>query len=390
MNTIIEKIRAEIERLQHTDIPHTEEWWDGADYVRRRMKEFLSDLEKSEKPSEGLEEEVKAWHKKHFKSKKVWEYYSGYYLTRNSELNLARHFYELGQQSKPKVCDGLEEEIRSYFMTNRIVNHSEMGWERWGEQIARHFAQWGAEHCLKSEFLSKFAEMTGSIDTMPKNTLPPSKECEKGLREPLVPTDLEEAAKNYAMRDKCMYEHFGDVVMKAVFFGAKWQKEQDEKEQADLFTIVALDAAQRAREQMMIQWTGNNLKDLIEFTGKSPRFNEWFKSWDDYEDYVRQHGNIFKMFNDDGSHLEVPVGAWIVKTPDKRCVASKFTLKQPESEKIAAAYQLGLADKEKQMLKEAVEGEFCNTPFPTICLDDCKDYNFKDNQKVRIIIVKED
>lgn len=33
--------------------------------------------------------------------------------------------------------------------------------------------------------------------------------------------------------------------------GAEWQAEQDEKEQADLFTIVALDAAQRAKEQMM-------------------------------------------------------------------------------------------------------------------------------------------
>ena len=32
---------------------------------------------------------------------------------------------------------------------------------------------------------------------------------------------------------------------------AEWQREQDEKEQADLFTIVALDAAQRTREQML-------------------------------------------------------------------------------------------------------------------------------------------
>ena len=44
----------------------------------------------------------------------------------------------------------------------------------------------------------------------------------------------------------------------------------------------------------------------------------------------------------------------------------------------------------EQMLKEAVEGVFLNTPHPTICLDDCKDYNFKDNQEIRIIIVKED
>lgn len=183
----------------------------------------------------------------------------------------------------------------------------------------------------------------------------------------------------------------------AFLAGADWQKKQDEKEQADLFTIVALDAAQRAKEQMMIQWTGNNLKDVIEFTGKSPRFNEWFKSWDDYEDYVRRHGNIFKMFNDDGSHLEVPVGAWIVKTPDKRCVASKFTLKQPESEKIAAAYQLGLADKEKMMMKEAVEGyvdkDFIVTEGPfyffrSVNLD--LPNGFKEGDKVRIIICKKE
>lgn len=49
---IIARLKAEVDRLQHTDIPHTDEWWDGADYVRRRMKEVLSDLEKSEKPSD--------------------------------------------------------------------------------------------------------------------------------------------------------------------------------------------------------------------------------------------------------------------------------------------------------------------------------------------------
>lgn len=60
------------------------------------------------------------------------------------------------------------------------------------------------------------------------------------------------------------------------------------------------------------------------------------------------------------------------------------------SEKVSAAYQLGLSDREKQMMEVAVEGEFLYTPYPTIALDDCKDYNFKDNQKVRIIIVKEE
>ena len=66
----------------------------------------------------------------------------------------------------------------------------------------------------------------------------------------------------------------------------------------------------------MIQWTGDNLKEVIDFTGKSPRIEEWFKSWEEFETYVHQHNDILKLFCEDGSHYEVPVGAWIVKTPD--------------------------------------------------------------------------
>lgn len=44
-----------------------------------------------------------------------------------------------------------------------------------------------------------------------------------------------------------------------------------------------------------------------------------------------------------------------------------------------------------KMLKDAVEGLFQNTPFPTIYLDDCKNYDFKEGDKVRIIVLpKED
>ena len=80
---------------------------------------------------------------------------------------------------------------------------------------------------------------------------------------------------------------------------------------------------QKEQKPTMIQWTGNNLKEVIDFTGKSPKFEEWFKSWDEYEDYVHSHGNILKLFCEDGSHYEVPVGAWIVKTPDGYNVASQ-------------------------------------------------------------------
>ena len=95
-----------------------------------------------------------------------------------------------------------------------------------------------------------------------------------------------------------------------------------------------LDWGLRQKEQKptMIQWTGDNLKEVIDFTGKSPKFDEWFKSWDEYEEYVHSHNNILKLFCEDGSHYEVPVGSWIVKTPDGFNIPSqsKFVLKPAE------------------------------------------------------------
>lgn len=85
-------------------------------------------------------------------------------------------------------------------------------------------------------------------------------------------------------------------------------------ELSDLLSFIT--TLQQEQPDNMIQWTGNNLKEVIDFTGKSPRFGEWFKSWEELESYVHSHGDILKLFSEDGSHYEVPVGAWIVKTPD--------------------------------------------------------------------------
>ena len=82
------------------------------------------------------------------------------------------------------------------------------------------------------------------------------------------------------------------------------------------------------RQKSMIQWKGDNLKEVIDFTGKDRNFDKWFKSFEEYEQYVQKHNGIFKLFNTDGSHYEVPVGAWIVKTPDGYNVASKAIFKQ--------------------------------------------------------------
>lgn len=85
---------------------------------------------------------------------------------------------------------------------------------------------------------------------------------------------------------------------------------------------------QGEQKPCMIQWKGDNLKEVIGFTGKDKNFEKWFKSFEEYERYVHEHNDIFKLFNENGSHYEIPVGAWIVKTPDGYNIASNAVLKQ--------------------------------------------------------------
>lgn len=95
----------------------------------------------------------------------------------------------------------------------------------------------------------------------------------------------------------------------------------DQKEKDDSLSYIE---RQKGRRPAMIQWTGKNLKEVIEFTGKSDKFEKWFKSWDEYEAYVRASGNILKLFCEGDDHYKVPVGAWIIKTPDGHNVPSCF------------------------------------------------------------------
>ena len=88
---------------------------------------------------------------------------------------------------------------------------------------------------------------------------------EQGNR-PKLSDSLEEAAEQFAR----FYDNgtCDGIAQDCFIAGAEWQKEKDEKEQADLFTIVALDAVQRAKEQM--------LKDAVEcvvmdFSSNLPR-----------------------------------------------------------------------------------------------------------------------
>ena len=223
---IIEKVRAEVNRLKKQLVrgacaAQIQMETSCKDEAYDEMLSILSDLEKEceEKPTNiDFEQELY----KHFGQ--VKDFTLG--------MQIGKYFYELGKQEKPTPAEGLEEEIERY-LHSLGVGYG--GWVDGMEDddlrgIARHFAKWGAEHYPKLAFLSKFAEMTGSIDKMPKNILPPSKECEKGLREPLVSDDLEEAAKKfvgYDMDTDDLRDY--EIGVSSFKAGAKWQEEQDLK-----------------------------------------------------------------------------------------------------------------------------------------------------------------
>ena len=105
---------------------------------------------------------------------------------------------------------------------------------------------------------------------------------------------------------------------------------KDFAEQGYENAVECIDWLEKQGEQKpcMVQWKGDNLKEVIGFTGKDKNFEKWFKSFEEYEKYVHEHNDIFKLFNENGSHYEIPVGAWIVKTPDGYNIASNAVLKQ--------------------------------------------------------------
>ena len=57
-----------------------------------------------------------------------------------------------------------------------------------------------------------------------------------------------------------------------------------------------------------IKWTGENLREIIDFTGLHPSVNSL--SWTEYESFVREKG--LKIFTLEGSHM-ASVGDFIIK-----------------------------------------------------------------------------
>jgi len=63
---------------------------------------------------------------------------------------------------------------------------------------------------------------------------------------------------------------------------------------------------------LAVQWTGGNLKEIIDFTGKHPKFDTWFSSWEEYESYVKKDRDIFKIITLEGT-MEASPGDYIIR-----------------------------------------------------------------------------
>ena len=137
-------------------------------------------------------------------------------------------------EQKPVECsegqlEELNEEVKRYYSDNFAYISSDQPTLSILTNIARHFAEWGADHLRDST--------------------------------KMVDKSLEEAADKHIRKVVDAAGHPGwdwttQDIADAFIAGAKWQKEQDDKELSDLLTIAHLQGAEQMEEQM--------LKDAVE------------------------------------------------------------------------------------------------------------------------------
>ena len=141
-----------------SDCPSHKDGYCG--YVKRQLQRkcnYLSDvmygyeLGRQSKPKvcEGLEEEIQNQIYNHFFDLHgIAIAGTTAYATVEDMVYIARHFYSLGRQSKEQpVCEELGREMDRFFTSEEYEEAEKAGF---GEtHLARHFAQWGAEHLKK-------------------------------------------------------------------------------------------------------------------------------------------------------------------------------------------------------------------------------------------------
>jgi len=97
-DALVAEIEKEIKHIyagrEYVGIPSDEE-----NMVRgiQRVEDILDTLEVKEVD---LEKELIKWHKEHFKKDGTFIGMSGFYLTNNSQMDIAKYFFELGLKAQ--------------------------------------------------------------------------------------------------------------------------------------------------------------------------------------------------------------------------------------------------------------------------------------------------
>lgn len=61
-----------------------------------------------------------------------------------------------------------------------------------------------------------------------------------------------------------------------------------------------------------VQYWGDNLREVLDFTGKHPSFDQYFSSFDEYAAHVARDRQAFKIITLEGT-MEAFPGDWIIK-----------------------------------------------------------------------------
>lgn len=61
-----------------------------------------------------------------------------------------------------------------------------------------------------------------------------------------------------------------------------------------------------------IRYTGDNLQEILDFTGKHPSWYVWFKDFEHYQREVTKDRGIFKIMTLEGA-LEASIGDYIIR-----------------------------------------------------------------------------
>lgn len=61
-----------------------------------------------------------------------------------------------------------------------------------------------------------------------------------------------------------------------------------------------------------VQYTGDNLQEVLDFTGKHPKWHELFSTFESYQTHVNSDNKIFKILTLEGT-MDASPGDWIIR-----------------------------------------------------------------------------